>query len=86
MNIYLLSQNNNNDYDTHDSMVVAAESEDVARLMHPQDDWNADRDHWKRKHSTWCERPDQVIVELIGHTGQFKHNYKHIILASFNAG
>jgi hypothetical protein len=35
MNLYLISQNVNNDYDTYDAAVVAANSEDEARLIHP---------------------------------------------------
>lgn len=31
MNLYLISQDVNNDYDTYDSAVVAAESEEEAR-------------------------------------------------------
>jgi hypothetical protein len=35
MNIYLISQDKNSDYDTYDSAVVAAESEQDAREIHP---------------------------------------------------
>ena len=37
MNIYLVSQSISNGYDTYDSMVVAAESEEDARTIHPSD-------------------------------------------------
>lgn len=36
MNIYLISQNHNNNWDTYDSAVVVAESEDIAKRMHPR--------------------------------------------------
>ena len=35
MNLYLISQDHNDDYDTYDSAVVAAENEDAARETHP---------------------------------------------------
>jgi len=35
MNIYLVRQVLNNGYDTYDSMVVAAPSEEIARKIHP---------------------------------------------------
>lgn len=35
MNLYLISQDINNNYDTYDAAVVAAESEDDARAIHP---------------------------------------------------
>ena len=35
MNIYLVSQDINRNYDTYDSFVCIAESEDAARMMHP---------------------------------------------------
>ena len=35
MNLYLISQNRNNGYDTYDSAVVAAESEEKARMIRP---------------------------------------------------
>lgn len=35
MNLYLISQTINEGYDTYDSAVVAAESEDEARKIHP---------------------------------------------------
>ena len=35
MNLYLISQNHNNDYDTYDSAVVVAESAESAKRMHP---------------------------------------------------
>lgn len=35
MNIYFLSQTENNNYDTYDSCVVIAETEEEAKLIHP---------------------------------------------------
>ena len=43
MKLWLISQNENNNWDTYDSAVVAAETEDEARNIYP-DNWS-DRDH-----------------------------------------
>lgn len=68
MNLYLISQTENNGYDSYDSAVVVAESEEAARKIHPAQslvegaEWWLDR--WS-KH-TWCESPAQVKVEYLG--------------------
>ena len=44
LNLYLLTQDDNNDYDTFDSMIVVAENEEQARMIHPDDyDWSPDK-------------------------------------------
>jgi hypothetical protein len=53
MKLWLLSQDKNNDYDTYDSCVVVAETEQDAKSIHP------DRDYCYRKgydgyKKTWC--------------------------------
>lgn len=76
LNLYLIHQDVNNDFDTYDSAVVAAESDDDARSIHPSgnDEWDDD---------TWC-KPDQVKVTMIG---KAEDNMKRgVICASFNAG
>lgn len=85
MKLYLLSQTENNGYDTHDSMVVAARNEDDARMIHPRDESFPDRDNWADDlYSSWASSPKRVKVE---HIGQAKpHTARGIILASFNAG
>jgi len=61
MNLYLLSQGVNNGYETYDSAVVCAETEEKARFIHP------DRHAIWDNHGieSWCE-PKDVCVELIG--------------------
>lgn len=47
--LYCISQIKNIDYDTYDSAVVIAESEEDARLIHPFDDtisWNKTENMW----------------------------------------
>ena len=76
MNLYLISQDTNNDYDTYDSAVVAAESEDIAQTIHPGN-------------KAWAAMPDwtdaeNVSVELIGIAKEGTE--QGVICASFNAG
>jgi hypothetical protein len=75
MKLYLLSQGENNGYDTYDSMVVAAESEDAARQMHPGNEWG-----W----NVWANSPEQVDVEYLGEAAP--ESEAGVICASFNAG
>jgi hypothetical protein len=88
MNLYLIKQNINNDYDTYDSAIVAATSEEEARTIHPAGHrwvsetkrWNTD---WHDQYS-WVY-PENVEVQLIGiSTSDAKAG--DVILASFNAG
>ena len=99
MNLYLVCQKLEwTGYDTFDSMIVAAESEDEARLIHPYGDYQWNGADWiKDELITTLEgtsrtftssglsewaNPDDIIVELIGITDK----PGGVILASFNAG
>ena len=75
MNLYLLSQTDNNGYDTYDSCVVAAESEREAAKIAPGD--------WADGWSAWAASPDTVEVTLLGISIDDESG---IILSSFNAG
>lgn len=82
MNLYLLSQDVNDDYDTYDSVVVAAPSEAEARFIHPapyKKNWNG----LGEEYDTWCHAAD-VRVTLIGVA--LESQEAGVILASFNAG
>jgi hypothetical protein len=80
MNLYLISQTFNEDYDTYDSAVVAAESEEAARLTPP-----ARRGHndGKSVELFWAA-PEHVSVKLIGEAAPGTE--AGVICASFNAG
>ena len=78
MNLYRISQNKNCGYDTYDSAVVAALSEEEARSIHPEGN-----EFWEGKNYTWCD-PSHVKVELIGTTDKFEAGT--VVIASFNAG
>jgi hypothetical protein len=75
MNLYLISQDENNDYDTFDSAVVCCETEEEARIMPPSGDAVAVYG--------WCNAKD-VKVELIGFAVDGVK--KGVVCASFNAG
>lgn len=86
MKLYKISQEANNNYDTYDSAVVAAENEEEARFTDPNDNkwngkgWGADG---KLQFSDWT-KPDNVKVELIGEA--IEGTKAGVICASFNAG
>ncbi|AQG98640.1 hypothetical protein A9R05_07435 [Burkholderia sp. KK1] len=78
MNLYLIAQEQMTGYDTFDSAVVAAESEDDARLIHPyfrDDDWDI---------TVWCTGPEHVEVKFLGVADPSIP--RGVICASFNAG
>lgn len=80
MNIYLISQTVNDDYDTYDSAVVCAESSDAARLIHPHPTGcsveNYDSGDWAY--------PADVSVKCIGVAKL--DTPEGVICSSFNAG
>jgi len=78
MNIYLVSQTENTGYDTYDSFICYANSEEEARNINP------DGEEWGYMFSAWCSSPDNAIAIPIGYTDEEVE--PDIILASFNAG
>jgi hypothetical protein len=83
MKLWLLKQFESNGYDTYDSMVVAAETEDDARLIHPSIGWQ-NKTGWPTVYDDWAKTPDQVKVTLIGEA--VDGTEPGAILRSFNAG
>lgn len=53
MNLYILQNTDNLDYDTYDSIVVCAESEEEARYIHPCYGSGYDSTVWCNVHSCW---------------------------------
>ena len=85
MKLYRLSQTVNNNYDTYDSCIVAAESEEEAAKIHPG--WyDGTTDWWENSYegSCWCYSIEDVECEYIGEAAE--HITKGVVLASFNAG
>ncbi len=82
MNLYLLAQDENNDYNTCDSCIVAAKTSTEARYIHP---WGEEiiRDRWES--DRWCHYPENVKVTLIGRAeDNIREN--SVVSYSFNAG
>jgi len=81
MFLYRISQDVNNGYDTYDSAIVCAESEDEAQMILPggYDDWDGKNGY----SSTWCVVKD-VQVEIIGIAAN--NLPKGVVIASYNAG
>lgn len=77
MKLYLLTQDENRVYDTYDSMVVAAESTEEARNIHPygRGQWSSD---------VWATNPSNVGVMYLGEAAEGVVAGR--ILGSFNAG
>ena len=95
MKLYKISQDENNDYDTFDSAVVMAETEEQARNMDPRSgepmDWDS-----VSPCDNWCSSPDKVTVTFLAelpHMEDYKAFNKDrysgnslVVCASFNAG
>lgn len=83
MKLFLISQTENDDYDTYDSAVVCAPDEDAARLMDPGGKNGAPAD-FRRGYSRWCSAADKVTVQLIGDAAPGLP--LGVVCASFRAG
>ena len=79
MNIYLISQSANDNYETYDAAVVVAESASKARRMNPSTLFNNSSDI----REAWVEDRKLVKVKFIGTT---KRRRPGVILASYHAG
>jgi hypothetical protein len=93
MKLWLISQDVNNDYDTYDSAVVIAETEEDARRIIPSDyhEWGEDdevhynySDKGRTDYHGWAFHPDQVKVKYIGEASPDLTS--GIVVASFRAG
>ena len=79
MKLWHISQTENGGYDTYDSAVVAAETEDAARVTMP-----SENEGFGKAYGAWCSGPDKVTVELIGEA--VEGTKAGVICASFHAG
>jgi hypothetical protein len=90
MKLWLISQTEHNDYDTYDSAVVAAETEEAARITHPSgdtyrpksDDWSWSKGDYTSR--DWARKSANVSVKLIGEA--IEGTEAGPICSSFNAG
>jgi len=84
MNLYKISQTSNCDYETYDSAIVCAKTEEAARFIHPSGYDKNIPSTWSCGWESWCQTADQVTVELIGTAAPGVP--QGVVLASFNAG
>jgi hypothetical protein len=86
LKLYLLCQDENDGYDTYDSCVVAAESEEEARKIHPSPGYS--KNWWElelgKLYATWATKLENITVRCIGDADNKIE--KGVIIASFNAG
>lgn len=81
MKLWLISQEEDDGYDTYDSAVVAAATAEEASKMHP----SGDNSRFGKKWSAWCMKPESVTVKYLGEADA-SIKKPTVILASFNAG
>lgn len=85
MKLWRISQTVNRGYDTYDSAVVAAETEEAARMTHPdidaKPDWHHEPGRWRL--AAWAA-PNRVRVEYLGEARE--GHPAGVVCASFNAG
>lgn len=93
LKLWLIEQTENNRYDTYDSAVVAALTEDDARHMHPNGSkWSGDIESgeyehkkWSYRHSDWAHHPRNVTATIVGNAHQ-SISEGDVLCASYNAG
>ena len=85
MKLWLISQDTNNGYDTYDSAVVAAETQDAAKLIHPNryGDEVVKLPEELKSYSTWASLPN-ISATYLGEAADGTE--PGVICASFNAG
>lgn len=81
MKLFLISQDQNDDYDTYDSAVVAASDEETARSMDPANGKPIKKKNWGL---SWCDGPEYVTVRYLGEAVDDVE--QGIICASYNSG
>ena len=86
MNLYLISQDEQEGYDTFDSAVVAAENEEEARNIHPETHYgiHTNEYYWEIYSNSWASDPKKVTVTLIGTA--IEGTLPGVICTSYNAG
>lgn len=84
LKLYLLTQSQNNGYDTYDSCIVAAEDIEAARRTAPSDYLVFTEATQTFNSDSWANDLSAVNAQLIGIADN--DIKKGVILASFNAG
>jgi hypothetical protein len=81
MKLYLLSQDDNNGWDTYDSCVVCAESEDDAKTITPD---GGVFQNISQYNGGWARNFSSIKCEEIGLANE--NQKRGVICASYNAG
>lgn len=92
LNLYKITQKENNGYETFDSAIVIASTMQEAQHIHVKmaqsmEDGFSEEENiklWKSWNDSWASAPEHVEVEHIGVANPGRK--KGIVLASFNAG
>ena len=84
MKLYLISQTENDGYDTYSSAVVAAKDEEEAKEMHPEGHILKVPRDWKEPCGSWASGKRYVKVQCIGIAT--RGTKRQVICASFHAG
>lgn len=85
MNLYLLSQNVNNDYDTYDCAIVCAKNKSDALTIHPDRSEKEFKEETERTYfRTWVGKKSDIHCKLIGIASP--RIKRGVVCASFNAG
>ncbi len=84
MNLWKISQTVNNNRDTYDSAVVAADTEEEAKRIHPLNGKDIGIGKERIYSDVWVTNPNYVQCVFLGTAKQ--DTLKGVIVASFNAG
>lgn len=85
MNLYKIEQDVNTAYDTYSDAVVAAESEEEARAMHPEngEPWDDKKEPPIYPYGSWTQKNNVKVVKIGVANEGFR---KGVVCASFHAG
>lgn len=82
MKLYLLSQNDNDNYDTYDSCLVCAENEEDAITITPDGDTFIENCY--NYNGGWAKKLSSITCVEIGEANE--RQTRGVIISSFNAG
>lgn len=81
MKLFMISQDQNNNYETYDSAVVSAPDEETARQINPGTGKPIEK--WNANDLGWCNGPEHVTVRYLGEAADAEQG---VLCASFNTG
>ena len=82
--LWLLTQNVNTGYDTYDSAVVCADTEEDARQITPDWKWISGK-LGDSRYTAWAFKPEEVMAKYIGEADP-SVTVGEVVISSFNAG